>query len=308
MNLQQRLLSAFFIVAIPILAIIFITSCIIIYAGDRERVHSEQRAALNSIGRQLEYITEDTKILSKDIIFDDDVQASLTSNEFDANTTGTAYFIRNFIANRNYINSVVLTKTDETVFSTERAFTDVSGFYQIQQKSWYPQLQALEDPYLWIVTEDGFLFARKIYDLRDYRTLLGYEMIYLSDTYINDIWASCDFGKTTNLFLMDAAGNILLSNAAVQNPDTNYVNQALVMVEECGRLLGKACAAISCVVDPETFVIGGGMSKAGEILISGIRKYFKEYAFHASRATDFCMAELGNLAGIYGGVCMLLED
>ena len=83
---------------------------------------------------------------------------------------------------------------------------------------------------------------------------------------------------------------------------------ALAMVEEVGRLLGKACATISCVVDPETFVIGGGMSKAGEILISAIRKYFKEYAFHASRATNFCMAELGNLAGIYGGVCMLLED
>ena len=39
---------------------------------------------------------------------------------------------------------------------------------------------------------------------------------------------------------------------------------ALQMVEQVGYLLGKALASIACVVNPEVFVIGGGMSKAEE--------------------------------------------
>lgn len=87
----------------------------------------------------------------------------------------------------------------------------------------------------------------------------------------------------------------------------NGDNVALKMVQQIGKILGKALASISCVVNPEAFVIGGGMSKAGDILISEIGKNYKVYAFHASRETEFCLAELGNSAGIYGGVRMLLE-
>ena len=80
-----------------------------------------------------------------------------------------------------------------------------------------------------------------------------------------------------------------------------------LLVEQVGYLLGKALASIACVVNPEVFVIGGGMSKAGDILIDSIRKEFRRFAFHASRETEFKLAELGNHAGIYGGVRMILE-
>ena len=82
---------------------------------------------------------------------------------------------------------------------------------------------------------------------------------------------------------------------------------ALQMVEEVGRILGKALATISCVAAPQVFVLGGGMSKSGPILTDRIEKYFNEYAFHASRQTEIKLATLGNLAGIYGGVGMLLS-
>ncbi len=82
---------------------------------------------------------------------------------------------------------------------------------------------------------------------------------------------------------------------------------ALRMVDEVGVLLGRALAAISCVVNPEAFVIGGGMSKAGDILINAITKHYTEYAFHASRNTVFKLAELSNSAGIYGAVRLVLE-
>jgi len=81
---------------------------------------------------------------------------------------------------------------------------------------------------------------------------------------------------------------------------------ALVMVNETGDLLGKALAQVACVANPEAFVIGGGMAKAGDILIEAIQKRFVTYAFHASRNTIFSQARLGNNAGIYGSAKLVL--
>jgi len=82
---------------------------------------------------------------------------------------------------------------------------------------------------------------------------------------------------------------------------------AMEQVEALGKKLGLAAAQIACVVDPEVFVIGGGVSKAGQIILDVAEKYFKQYAFHACRSTTFELAELGNDAGIYGGAAAVLE-
>lgn len=81
----------------------------------------------------------------------------------------------------------------------------------------------------------------------------------------------------------------------------------LLMVDKVGNILGRALASISCVINPEIFVIGGGMSKAGDILIDAIKKHYLQYTFHASRETVFKLAELGKKAGIYGAARLILE-
>ena len=83
-------------------------------------------------------------------------------------------------------------------------------------------------------------------------------------------------------------------------------NDLIHICPTCGRI-GTSLALISCVCDPEVFVIGGGVSKAGEILINSVKKHYVENAFHASRKTDFKLAELGNDAGIFGGA-WLVQD
>lgn len=80
---------------------------------------------------------------------------------------------------------------------------------------------------------------------------------------------------------------------------------AIEILDLVGKTLGKALACISCVVNTEAFVIGGGVSRAGSVLLDPIEKYFKEYAFHAARDTEFKLATLGNNAGIYGGAKMI---
>ena len=73
-----------------------------------------------------------------------------------------------------------------------------------------------------------------------------------------------------------------------------------------GDYLGKGLAMVSSVVNPEIFVIGGGVSKAGEILLSYIEPYFKKYAFGKCKETKFALAKLGNDAGIYGAAALVL--
>ena len=51
-------------------------------------------------------------------------------------------------------------------------------------------------------------------------------------------------------------------------------------------MLGQAMAHIADVMDPEVFVIGGGVSRAGEILLNGVKKYYRETVFHASENTE----------------------
>ena len=82
---------------------------------------------------------------------------------------------------------------------------------------------------------------------------------------------------------------------------------ALKIVEKFSNILGRALANISIICNPEVFVIGGGVSKAGDILLEGIKKSYRENAFHATVDTKFEIAILGNDAGIFGGAKLALE-
>ena len=58
--------------------------------------------------------------------------------------------------------------------------------------------------------------------------------------------------------------------------------------------------AISAVLNPQLFILDGGLSKAGEGLRSRAQKRFSYYAFHAVKDTPFALAALGNNAAILG--------
>ena len=60
---------------------------------------------------------------------------------------------------------------------------------------------------------------------------------------------------------------------------------ALLLVDEVGEILGSTLSNIACVVNPEVIVIGGGVSKAGQILIDTIKKHYQETSFKACRDT-----------------------
>ena len=78
------------------------------------------------------------------------------------------------------------------------------------------------------------------------------------------------------------------------------------IVEEFGAYLGYALADVAAVIDPSMFIIGGGVSKAGPIIIQYVKKYFLEKAFFANEGTEFIIAVLGNDAGMCGAAKLIL--
>ena len=81
---------------------------------------------------------------------------------------------------------------------------------------------------------------------------------------------------------------------------------AASIVERCGEYLGRAMSYVSCTTDPDVYIVGGGMSRAGTIITNTALKYYRKYAFHVSTGTPMVIAELGNDAGMYGCVKMIL--
>ena len=80
----------------------------------------------------------------------------------------------------------------------------------------------------------------------------------------------------------------------------------LEIVECFGKYLGLALSNVAHVVDPEAFVIGGGVSAAGQIILDVVEKYYNENSMYALKDRKFHLAQLGNDAGIYGTVRMVM--
>ena len=82
---------------------------------------------------------------------------------------------------------------------------------------------------------------------------------------------------------------------------------AMEVAERFGKYLGLALANIASTVDPEVFVIGGGVSKAGQVVLDYIKKYYVQYTFRSCRDARFVLAALGNDAGIYGSAKLVID-
>lgn len=83
---------------------------------------------------------------------------------------------------------------------------------------------------------------------------------------------------------------------------------ACEIVEKFSSYLGLGLSHVATVVDPQAFVIGGGVSKNGQIVADVIKEqYEKNVGLLALKGKEFRLAELGNDAGMYGAVKMVIE-
>mgnify|MGYP005819117751 FL=1 len=81
---------------------------------------------------------------------------------------------------------------------------------------------------------------------------------------------------------------------------------AMKQVDQLGQKLALAFGNIALMIDPEVFVIGGGVSRAGQILLDAISKHYGTYTFGKAKEGKFLLATLGNDAGIFGAASLML--
>ncbi len=82
---------------------------------------------------------------------------------------------------------------------------------------------------------------------------------------------------------------------------------ACELVDTLGTYLALALSHVAATVDPQVFVIGGGVSRAGEILLDAVSRHYNENILFALQNKEFRLAELGNDAGIYGSAKLAAE-
>lgn len=103
-------------------------------------------------------------------------------------------------------------------------------------------------------------------------------------------------GEATTLAKEDTiTAKQVLDHAKMGDPIANQI------VDRAAMYLGKALAMISITINPGRYVIGGGVSKAGDFLFDQINRYYREYAIDsAQEGVEIVPAKLGNSAGIVG--------
>jgi predicted NBD/HSP70 family sugar kinase len=83
---------------------------------------------------------------------------------------------------------------------------------------------------------------------------------------------------------------------------------ALRLVRDAGRLIGRVLSAAVNLLNPATIVIGGDIAEADQHLLAGIREAVYERSTPlATRALKIEKSVLGDRAGIAGAAIMISE-
>jgi glucokinase len=83
---------------------------------------------------------------------------------------------------------------------------------------------------------------------------------------------------------------------------------ATEVVADAGRHLGVALASLANIFDPDVFVIGGGVSAVGDLLLEPARQELRSRALPPMNKAPVKLAELGPEAGMIGAAAMALIE
>jgi glucokinase len=113
-------------------------------------------------------------------------------------------------------------------------------------------------------------------------------------------------GGRTGKLIEKFASNGSITAKDVFDSARNGDELAQKVVAEVSFHLGFTLASIANTLNPEKIVLGGGVSKAGAILLASVNENFAKYAFSAVReSTKITLATLGNDAGVLGAAWLI---
>lgn len=138
----------------------------------------------------------------------------------------------------------------------------------------------------------------------------------------------CGCGKTGCLETVSSAtGIIRMAKEAVERGERTFIADAteitaktvfdaakagdevaLRIVKRAAFYLGKSMATVAAVLNPQSFIIGGGVSKAGDILFNPIRETFAQLTpAPLQGGVQIVPAMLGNDAGMIGAAGLMIR-
>lgn len=83
---------------------------------------------------------------------------------------------------------------------------------------------------------------------------------------------------------------------------------ALQIAEKAGEVIGFAAACIGCIANPALFLLGGGVSASGDLLLKPVRESYRKYIFPPAAKAEFQLARLGNNAGMAGAAALFFGE
>lgn len=108
----------------------------------------------------------------------------------------------------------------------------------------------------------------------------------------------------------EAGALLALGDGTPEGVQGSHITQAAQMGDpvaveafaNVGTWLGRGLADLTAIVDPDAFVIGGGVSEAGDLLLASARRTLTEKVFGGTNRPlpQLLVAQLGNDAGIVG--------
>ncbi len=113
--------------------------------------------------------------------------------------------------------------------------------------------------------------------------------------------ASKDLPSSLRRFGQQVTAKNVLDEAKAGDP------LALEVMEIVGHYLGLLLSQVAMTIDPEVFVLGGGVSKAGQFLIDTIDHNYEKFTPISKNKGSIVLATLGNDAGIYGAARLILD-
>lgn len=120
-------------------------------------------------------------------------------------------------------------------------------------------------------------------------------------------YAECYAGDSTLKYMIDDGQ--LITAKDVYDLAKEQDDLAVMVVEKVAYYLGLACSHLANILNPSTIVLGGGVSKAGEILLESVQPYFEQFTFPTIRKeTKLRLAELGNDAGVIGAGSLVRSE
>lgn len=83
---------------------------------------------------------------------------------------------------------------------------------------------------------------------------------------------------------------------------------AAAAFNRCMYYLGKSMAMLTNILDPEVYIIGGGVSKAGDYLLDTVCAHYETLSTLSERKARIVLAKLGNDAGIHGAAKLAMDS